>query len=118
MVRPGDHAADGGRLLPRVVRPGDHATDGERLFVASSDQSVWCFTPTGGQQWRYRTPNPLYDSTIVRRDREWRFVLGVDVPITNRVGGFAQLVYANVDSNLPNFAYTNLAVSFGPSIRF
>lgn len=66
----------------------------------------------------YRTPNPLYDSTIVRRDREWRFVLGVDVPITNRVGGFAQLVYANVDSNLPNFAYTNLAVSFGPSIRF
>jgi len=35
------------------------ATDGQSLFVASRDQSVWAFAPTGAQLWRYRTPNPL-----------------------------------------------------------
>jgi len=66
----------------------------------------------------YRTPNPLYDPDIVRRDREWRFLLGIDVPLTNRVGAFAQIYYSRADSNLSNFRYNNLAVSFGPSVRF
>jgi hypothetical protein len=66
----------------------------------------------------YADPNPLYDPSVKRRDRELRLAAGLDVPITNLFGAFVQVLYSKVDSNIINFRTSNFAVSFGPSVRF
>lgn len=40
-------------------------TDGNALYVASTDQSVWAFGPTGQTMWRYRTPQRLTSQPVV-----------------------------------------------------
>jgi len=57
--------ANGGDLLGRArifegTAPGVHPTSSETLFfVASLDQSVYAFAPTGQQIWRHRTGTAL-----------------------------------------------------------
>jgi hypothetical protein len=67
---------------------------------------------------QYRAANPNFDPTRRRRDREWRLGFGLEVPITEGVGFFGLFQYQTVDSNIPNFRNDNIAVSFGPTLRF
>lgn len=52
-----------GRLIGRNRTYGGleskPTTDGNAVYVASTDQSVWAFSPTGQTMWRYRTPQRL-----------------------------------------------------------
>jgi hypothetical protein len=66
----------------------------------------------------YAEPNPLYDPDIKRRDRELRLATVLDVPLTNRFGGFVQVIWSHVDSNIVNFRTSNLGISLGPTMRF
>lgn len=70
-----------------------------------------------GHTW-YRAPNPTFDPNRKRRDREWRFGFGIEVPIVEGVGFFGLFQYQTVASNIPNFRNDNIAVSFGPTLRF
>ncbi len=40
-------------------------TDGNAVYIASTDQSVWAFGPTGQTMWRYRTPQRLTAQPVV-----------------------------------------------------
>lgn len=66
----------------------------------------------------YRAPDPVFDPAIKRHDREWQVGAGLDVPVMERLGTFAQALYSTVDSSLPNFRSRNFAVSFGVSVKF
>jgi tetratricopeptide (TPR) repeat protein len=66
----------------------------------------------------YRAPDPVFDPDVTRRDREWQVGASLDVPVTERLGTFAQAFYSAVDSSLPNFRSHNFAVSFGVSVKF
>jgi hypothetical protein len=43
---------------------------------------------------------------------------GVDLPVYQNAGFGVQVTYSHTDSNLRNFRTNNLAVSFGPTVRF
>lgn len=66
----------------------------------------------------YRAPDPVFDPTVKRRDREWQVGASIDVPVMEHIGTFAQLFYSTIDSSLPNFQSRNFAVSFGVSVKF
>jgi hypothetical protein len=66
----------------------------------------------------YNGPEPSVDPTITRHDYEWRFgLLGV-VPITDSLSALAQAQRYIVNSNLPNFEYSNWAFTGGLTWRF
>jgi hypothetical protein len=67
---------------------------------------------------RYRAANPSFDPDRRRRDREWRFGLSLEVPVGDAIGVFGLFQYQTVASNIPNFRNDNIAVSFGPTLRF
>jgi len=49
-------------------------TDGNYLFAASTDQSVWAFTQSGGLLWRYRTAASLTGQIAVHAGAVYVFV--------------------------------------------
>jgi hypothetical protein len=66
----------------------------------------------------YNGPEPAVDPTVTRHDYEWRFgLLGV-VPITDSLSALAQAQRYIVNSNLPNFEYSNWAFTGGLTWRF
>lgn len=80
---------------------------------------AWTVTPyVGFSQFRYDEPNLIIDPDVKRFDREWRVGAGLDLPVYQNVGLGVQVTYSKVDSNIPNFRTRNLAVSFGPTLRF
>ena len=79
----------------------------------------WTVTPTVGKTWtRYYQANPLIDPSTSRGDRERHASVTFDAPITDNLGFSAQVQYIRNDSNLPNYAYRNFIVTFGPTGRF
>lgn len=66
----------------------------------------------------YRSPNPTFDPTVTRKDREWRVGASLDVPLSEHFGTFGLAQYSSVDSNLPNFKSRNLAISFGVTVKY
>jgi len=66
----------------------------------------------------YDGPDPSVDPTVTREDREWRFGILGTVPLTDSLSVLAQAQRFNVNSNLPNFAYNNWALTGGISWRF
>jgi hypothetical protein len=83
---------------------------GERQFV---------FTPTAGfGLTNYATPNRIIDKAIIREDREWHVGAGFDMQVYESWGIRTFVQYSETESNLPNFAMTNLSVSIGPTYRF
>jgi hypothetical protein len=79
----------------------------------------WTLTPYAGFSYTlYDSPNPLVDPRVRREDREWRVGAGIDLPLYQAIGFGAQVTYSRTDSNLRNYRIDNLAVSFGPTLRF
>ena len=66
----------------------------------------------------YDAPDPGVDPVTARSDREWRYLLVGNVPLSGDLSLFAQAQRARVDSNLPNFKYNNWALTSGLSLRF
>ena len=79
----------------------------------------WLLTPYVGASFvDYESPDPSLDPTVTRRDREWHVGATLDAELATNAGIRVNVHYARNDSNLVNFAYRNLAVSFGPAVRF
>lgn len=73
--------AENGSLLGRNTIYGgaevDPVGDANAMYIASTDQSVYAFTPQGGSMlWRYRTPSPLRIQPTVHDGRLYCSVTG------------------------------------------
>lgn len=66
----------------------------------------------------YDEPNPIVDPGRTRGDWEYRVGVGLDAPVTAAFGVGVQVYYTYNSSSLPNYEYRNLAVTFGPTVRF
>lgn len=66
----------------------------------------------------YDAPDPSVDPVAKRLDRTWRFSVTEIVPVTSSIAVYLQLQRDIISSSLPNFAYTNTSVTFGPRFRF
>jgi hypothetical protein len=88
-------------------------------FTGPWGNRPWVLTPYGGFTYTsYDSPNPIVDPGVRREDREWRVGAGIDLPVYQNAGFGVQVTYSHTDSNLRNFRTNNLAVSFGPTVRF
>jgi hypothetical protein len=88
-------------------------------FVGPWGHRPWILTPQAGFTWTdYEDPNPLVDPNIRREDQEWRVGAALDVPVYQNIGFGVQVIYSETESSLRNFRNDNLAVSFGPTVRF
>jgi tetratricopeptide (TPR) repeat protein len=77
------------------------------------------FTPAfGASRTEYSIPDILIDPDVRRLDEEWHVSGTLDVQVYDRYGIRTQVYYTKTDSSLPNFTTDNLAVSFGPTVRF
>ena len=77
------------------------------------------FTPAAGvSRTRYLEPDDAIDPGTARLDKEWHVSGSLDVLIYRNWGLRTQVYYTRTDSSLPNFEMDNLAVSFGPTVRF
>ena len=76
-------------------------------------------TPTGGMgYYNYYQANPAIDSSIIRKDHDWRVGVMVDAQISGRYGVRAQFLYTEMRSTLPNFDIKNYSVMIGPTYSF
>lgn len=81
--------------------------------------AVWTTTLSGSAlQRRYRGADPSIDPATRRRDTEWRVSLLNSMPLARDVALQVQLEYTRTPSNLPNYAYSNLAGSVGVMWKF
>jgi hypothetical protein len=88
-------------------------------FAGPWGERPWTLTPLVGFSYTdYDAPNPLVDPRVRREDTEWRVGAGIDLPVFQNVGLGAQVTYSRTDSNIRNYRIDNLAVSFGPTLRF
>ena len=79
----------------------------------------WTLTPAASFiMANYKTPNPLIDPGVKRRDRESRVGLTLDAPVTDNFGFGAAVQYIQNQSSLPNYRYKNITFLFGPTGRF
>jgi hypothetical protein len=79
----------------------------------------WIVTPTAGFSLvNYAGPDPLVDPMVTRRDKDWRVGTIVDVQVAGNIGVRTQVQYEQNNSNLANYTFNNLSVSFGPTLRF
>ena len=88
-------------------------------FTLPWDRRVWTLTPTAGVvDWLYNAPDPTINPAVTQRSLEWRFGLGLDIPISSQFSLGALVQYITISSNLPVFAMHDLAVSVGPTLKF
>ena len=88
-------------------------------FAGPWGNRPWIVTPQAGFTWTdYDDPNAIVDPNVAREDREWRVGANLDVPVYQNIGLGLQVTYSENHSTLRNFRNDNLAVSFGPTIRF
>lgn len=88
-------------------------------FAGPWGSRPWVLTPYGGLTYTsYDRANPIVDPNIRREDLEWRVGAGIDVPVWENIGLGVQVTYSRAESNIRNFRNENLAVSFGPTLRF
>ena len=88
-------------------------------FALPWDRHVWTLTPSAGVvDWIYSAPDPTINPTVAQRSIEYRFGLGLDVPIADQFSLGALVQYIMISSNLPVFSMHDLAVSVGPTLKF
>ena len=72
----------------------------------------------GGSLTDFKIPNPAFDPIVTRRDVMWYVGTTAEANIVGQVSLRLNVHYLRNDSNIINFAYRNLSVSFGPAFRF
>jgi len=66
----------------------------------------------------YAAPDPSVDPDVTRRETEYRLTATQVIPVTDDISLIGQIDWQDQNSNLPNFAFTNLTVAGGVSLRF
>jgi hypothetical protein len=66
----------------------------------------------------FKIPNPAYDPAMTRRDGMWYAGSTFEANVAGQVSLRLNVNYLRNDSNIVNFAYRNLSVSFGPAFRY
>lgn len=66
----------------------------------------------------FKIPNPDYDPIVTRRDRMWYAGSTFEANIVGQASLRLNVHYLRNDSNIVNFAYRNLSISFGPAFRY
>ncbi|HEX2554967.1 MAG TPA: outer membrane beta-barrel protein [Microvirga sp.] len=88
-------------------------------FTGPWGDRPWTLTPYAGFSYTdYDAPNRAVDPRVSREDREWRVGAGIDLPLYQNIGFGAQITYSRTDSNIRNYRLDNLAIGFGPTLRF
>jgi tetratricopeptide (TPR) repeat protein len=72
----------------------------------------------GGAVLNFETPNPAYNPFITREDRTWYVGATLETVIVRRASLRLNVNYASNDSNIVNFGYRDLSISFGPAVTF
>ena len=67
---------------------------------------------------RYDAEDPNVDPDERRLDRQWRLTFNNTARLSGAWALEMQVQYTDVDSNLPNFEFTNTSVTLGLSTRF
>ena len=86
------------------------------LFGASRKGTITSYV--GGNLTDFETPNPAFDPSVTRRDQAWYIGTTVDANVFRQANFRVNVNYLVNESNIINFAYRNLSVSFGPAFRF
>lgn len=66
----------------------------------------------------YETPDTTINANVTRFDKDWRFSLTQAVPLNKDWTAIAMLARTIRTSSLPNYQYTNNALTLGVSYRF
>jgi hypothetical protein len=86
------------------------------LFGSSRSALV---TPyAGASLYYFDAPDPEFNPDISRRDRAWYVGATLETSIAGQAGFRMNVNYLSNDSNIVNFTYRNLSVSFGPTFTF
>lgn len=72
----------------------------------------------GGSLSYFEIPDPAYDAAVTRQDHTWYVGTTVEANLIGDVNFRLNVNYLSNESNIINFAYRNLSVSFGPAFRF
>ena len=72
----------------------------------------------GGNLTDFQAPDPTYDASVTRRDRAWYLGTTLEGSLVGSANFRLNVNYLSNESNIINFAYRNLSVSFGPAFRF
>jgi hypothetical protein len=86
------------------------------VFGASRSSRL---TPyVGGALLNFETPNPAYNPSRTREDRTWYVGATLETAIVGQASLRLNVNYSNNDSNIINFTYHDLSISFGPAFTF
>jgi tetratricopeptide (TPR) repeat protein len=86
------------------------------LFGASRSGRV---TPyVGAAVLSFETPNPAYNPFVTREDRTWYAGATLETAIVGQASLRLNINYLSSDSNIINFTYRDLSISFGPALTF
>lgn len=72
----------------------------------------------GGAVLNFETPNPAYNPSVTREDRTWYVGATLETMIVGQASLRLNVNYSSSDSNIINFTYRDLSISFGPSLTF
>jgi tetratricopeptide (TPR) repeat protein len=72
----------------------------------------------GGAVMTFETPDPDYNPAVTRGDRTWYVGATVETTLVGQAALRLNVNYLNNDSNIINFTYRDLSISFGPAISF
>jgi tetratricopeptide (TPR) repeat protein len=72
----------------------------------------------GGAVLNFETPNPAYNPFITRQDRTWYVGGTLETAIVGQASLRLNVNYSSNDSNIINFGYRDLSISFGPAVTF
>ncbi len=88
-------------------------------FALPWDRRIWTLTPSFGViDWLYNAPDPTINPTVAQHSIEYRFGLGLDVPIADQFSFGVLVQYLMITSNVPVFAMRDLQVTLGPTLKF
>jgi hypothetical protein len=72
----------------------------------------------GGAILNFETPNPAYNPFVTREDRTWYVGATLETTIVAQASLRLNVHYSSNDSNIINFTYRDLSISFGPALTF
>lgn len=86
------------------------------VFGASHSGRI---TPyVGGYVLNFATPNPAYNPSVTREDRTWYVGATLETTIVGQASLRLNVNYLSNDSNIVNFTYRDLSITFGPALTF
>lgn len=74
----------------------------------------WSATFALNHAWtNYYAPDQVIDPDVKRKDRTWKGLVTISVPVSETLTAYVQATAARYNSTLPNYEYDNLSIVFG-----